>query len=69
VLESAFALFHQDETDAEGNVITYTAKQRLDWIVRVLIPQMLVDKARQYNEQTVMRETQETLVKNALKFE
>lgn len=69
VLESAFALFHQNEVDAEGNAITYTAKQRLDWIVRTLIPQMLVDKARQYDEQVAFREAQKTAAKNAATFE
>ena len=59
VLESAFALFHQNEAD-DGNPVVYTAKQRLDWIVKVLIPQMLVDKARQFEEQRAIRDAQKT---------
>jgi uncharacterized protein YbaR (Trm112 family) len=69
VLESAFALFHQDETDEEGNAVTYTAKQRLDWIVKTLIPQMLVDKARQYEEQQTIRDAQKAAAANAARFE
>ena len=71
VLEAAFALFHQGETDAEGNpvVVTYTAKQRLDYIVKVLIPMMLADKARQFEEQQAIRQAQLDAAANAAKFE
>lgn len=44
VLESAYALFHQDQEE------TPAAAERLEFIVHELIPTMLVDKARQYEE-------------------
>jgi uncharacterized protein YbaR (Trm112 family) len=69
VLESAFALFHQSETDEDGNSVVYTAKQRLDWIVKVLIPQMLVDKARQFEEQRAIRDAQKTAAADTPTFE
>jgi uncharacterized protein YbaR (Trm112 family) len=68
VLESAFALFHQNKTDEDSNPVVYTAKQRLDWIVKVLIPQMLVDKARQYEEQRAIRDAQKAAAADTPKF-
>ena len=69
VLESAFALLHQNDVDGDGIPISYTPKQRLDWIVRVLIPQMLVDKARQYDEQQAIRAAQIAAAASAATFE
>lgn len=72
ILEACFALFHQNpELDEEGNpvVVTYTPKQKLDWIVQKLIPQMLVDKARQYDEMLAIREAQEEAAATAAVFE
>jgi uncharacterized protein YbaR (Trm112 family) len=69
VLESAFALFHQNDFDVDGKAIVYTPKQRLDWIVKVLIPQMLVDKARQFEEQKTVREAKATAAASAATFE
>ena len=73
VLESCFALFHRrDYEDADEPVEgeeptppvlkTYTPQQKLNWVVRVLIPQMLVDKARQYEEAEAVRAAQAALV-------
>ena len=58
VLESAFALFHQDDVDENGDPVVYTSKQKLDWIVQHLIPLMLQDKARQHEEQVAIRAAQ-----------
>ena len=69
VLESAFALFHQGETDEGGNPVVYTAKQRLDYIVQTLIPQMLADKALQYDERQAIRQARQNAAANAAKFE
>jgi len=75
VLESAFALFHRNDfvLDAEGQptdvLKTYTAKQRLDWIVKVLIPAMLSDKARQFEEQRTVGEAKAAAAASAAKFE
>ena len=69
VLESAFALFHQNDIDEGGKAIVYTPKQRLDWIVKVLLPQMLADKARQYDEQQTIRAAQLAASTDAAKFE
>jgi len=75
ILESAFALFHQDEwvldefgfpTDVP---ITYTAQEKLDWIVQVLIPMQLADKARQYEEMIAIHETKEALALDEPTFE
>ena len=52
VLESAFALFHQDDETV------YTSKQKLDYIVKELIPLMLQDKARQFEEQEAIKAAQ-----------
>ena len=52
VLESAFALFHP------GDETVYTSKQKLDYIVKVLIPLMLQDKAKQFEEQQLIRAAQ-----------
>jgi len=74
VLESAFALFHQNDwvLDEDGQPtdvpVTYTAKQRLDWIVKTLIPQMLADKARQYEEQVAIRDAQAAAALDAPTF-
>lgn len=69
VLESAFALFHRNDMDEKGEPVTYTAKQRLDWIVKVLIPAMLSDKAQQLEEQRTVREAKATAAATAAKFE
>lgn len=61
VLGGAFALFHQNEEEPK----TYTSKEKLDWIVRVLIPQMLVDKAAQYEEAVAIREAQKAAREDA----
>jgi len=58
VLESAFALFHQDDVDENGDPVVYTSKQKLDWIVQHLIPLMLQDKARQFEEQQAIKAAQ-----------
>lgn len=69
VLESAFALFHQNDMDEKGKLVAYTAKQRLDWIVEVLIPAMLSDKARQFEEQRTVREAKAAAAASLAKFE
>ncbi len=63
VLEAAFALFHRHEADA-----TYTPQQKLDWITRVLIPQMLTDKAQQYEEVAAIRAAKEQLAADPATF-
>lgn len=74
VLESAFALFHQNDfvLDEDGNptdvLKTYTPQQRLNWIVKVLVPQMLADKARQYEEQRAIRDAQKAAALDAPTF-
>ena len=74
VLESAFALFHQNEwvLDEFGQPtdvpVVYTAQERLDWIVQVLIPMQLMDRARQYEELVAIRETKETLALDKATF-
>lgn len=75
VLEACFALYHRHdyEMDAEGmptdTLKTYTPQQRLDWIVKVLIPEMLVDKARQFQEQQAVRTAQAEAAASAATFE
>jgi hypothetical protein len=67
VLETAFALFHQHEwvLDKDGLPtdvpVTYTPQQKLDWITWVLIPQMLVDKAQQYEEMAAIRAAKQSV--------
>lgn len=51
VLASAFALFH-DEPDG------FTDQGKLDWIVQTLIPDLLADKARQYEEKQAFADAQ-----------
>lgn len=64
ILEACFALFHQNDfvLDAEGQstgvLKSYTSQQKLTWIVQVLIPQMLVDRARMWDEQQAVRAAQ-----------
>jgi len=74
VLEAVFALFHQGEVDEQGQAIpydpaAYTDQQKLDYVVQDLIPQMLVDKARQYEEQQAIRQAQEDAAADAPSFE
>ena len=74
ILEACFALYHRNDfvLDAEGQsagvLKTYTAQQRLDWIVKELIPQMLVDKARQWDEREAVRVAQATAAAGAATF-
>jgi len=63
ILEACFALFHQ------GDPVAYTSQQKLTWIVKVLIPQMLVDKARQFQEQQAVRAAQAAASASAATFE
>ena len=61
VLEAVFALYHHaQQRDEEGSTIatTYTPKERLDWIVKTLIPQMLEDKARKWSETELIKAAQ-----------
>jgi len=63
VLEACFALYHRhDDTE-------YTPNQKLDWIVKELIPEMLVDKARQFQEQQAVRTAQAEAAASAATFE
>ena len=75
ILEACFALFHQNDfvLDAEGQstgvLKTYTSQQKLTWIVKELIPAMLVDKARQWDEQQAVRAAQAAATAGAAAFE
>lgn len=51
VLASAFALFNADPD-------IFTDQEKLDWIVQTLIPDLLADKARQYEEKQAFADAQ-----------
>ena len=44
VLSSVFAYYHPEDAD------DFTNQEKLDELVQVLIPKLLLDKARQYEE-------------------
>jgi len=55
VLESAFALFH-DELDE------FTNQEKLDYIAQTLIPMMLTDRARQYEERQAILDAEQSVI-------
>lgn len=63
ILEACFALYHR------GDAKPYTPQQKLDWVVKALIPALLVDKVHQWDERDAVRVAQETVSASAAKFE